>query len=232
MVTTRAGSQPIRLLRQVATSSRASSLFDLASSGVYQAGHVTAAAGELLPHRFTLTTHWPQPTVRRYTLCCTFPNLAIGRRYRPLCSVKPGLSSPGRCLATDRQAANRPAARSDHLAHPCDNLILAPRSAFPQCPCPIADRSPRQRFALALQYGCAVRLCSTAVQYGCAGATRPLQNSPAIQLLRRGRSNGRRNCDNRQSCSPSATDSNRCNQDSSSPKRETLCHQKRSGVCF
>lgn len=34
-----------------------SPLFDLASSGVYQASQVTLAAGELLPHRFTLTTH-------------------------------------------------------------------------------------------------------------------------------------------------------------------------------
>ena len=35
-------------------------------------------------------------TVRRCTFCCTFPNLSAGRRYRPLCPMKPGLSSPGR----------------------------------------------------------------------------------------------------------------------------------------
>ena len=34
--------------------------------------------------------------VRRCTFCCTVPNLAAGRRYRPLCPAKPGLSSPGR----------------------------------------------------------------------------------------------------------------------------------------
>ncbi len=42
------------------TGGRASPLFDLASSGVYQASLVTEAAGELLPHRFTLTTHRPK----------------------------------------------------------------------------------------------------------------------------------------------------------------------------
>ena len=76
-------------------SGSASSLFDLASGGVYQASRVAAAAGELLPHRFTLTTHQRRAlAVRRYAFCGTFPNLAIGRRYRPPCSTKPGLSSP------------------------------------------------------------------------------------------------------------------------------------------
>ena len=32
-------------------------------------------------------------TVRRSTLCCTFPNLTAGRRYRPSCPSEPGLSS-------------------------------------------------------------------------------------------------------------------------------------------
>ncbi len=32
-------------------------LFGLAPNGVYKAGRVTSAAGALLPHRFTLTTH-------------------------------------------------------------------------------------------------------------------------------------------------------------------------------
>ena len=35
-------------------------------------------------------------TVRRFAFCGTVPNLAAGRRYRPLCPAKPGLSSPGR----------------------------------------------------------------------------------------------------------------------------------------
>ena len=34
--------------------------------------------------------------VRRYAFCCTVPNLTAGRRYRPLCPAKPGLSSPSR----------------------------------------------------------------------------------------------------------------------------------------
>lgn len=56
------GNDPSRLVapRFQATSRLkrvASPLFDLASGGVYQASRVTAAAGELLPHRFTLTTH-------------------------------------------------------------------------------------------------------------------------------------------------------------------------------
>ena len=32
-------------------------------------------------------------TVRRSALCCTFPNLTAGRRYRPSCPSEPGLSS-------------------------------------------------------------------------------------------------------------------------------------------
>lgn len=50
-------SQPTRTGSGADTASGASSssLFDLASDGVYQAGGVTSAAGELLPHRFTLT---------------------------------------------------------------------------------------------------------------------------------------------------------------------------------
>jgi len=30
---------------------------------------------------------------RRYIFCCTFPDLAVGRRYRPPCPAVPGLSS-------------------------------------------------------------------------------------------------------------------------------------------
>ena len=90
----------------------ACSLFDLASSGVCRADRVTPTAGELLPHLCTLTTHQLALAVRRLSLCGTFPNLAAGRRYRPLCPTKPGLSSPRRSLfagprtnETSRQAA-------------------------------------------------------------------------------------------------------------------------------
>jgi len=41
-------------------------LFDLAPGGVYRASSVTRAAGELLPHRFTLT-----PTRGRFVFCGT-----------------------------------------------------------------------------------------------------------------------------------------------------------------
>ena len=45
-------------------------------------------------------------TVRRSTFCCTFPNLAAGRRYRPSCPAEPGLSS--RCVASsDRPTLSR-----------------------------------------------------------------------------------------------------------------------------
>ena len=46
---------------RLAARKRASLLFDLASSGVYQAKQVTLLAGELLPHRFTLTTRRERP---------------------------------------------------------------------------------------------------------------------------------------------------------------------------
>ena len=90
--------------------SAASILFDLAPGGVYQAGRVTPTAGALLPHRFSLTTHRTSTwilslTVRRSTLCCTFPNLAAGRRYRPPCPSEPGLSSSHQ---KDDQRPSRP----------------------------------------------------------------------------------------------------------------------------
>ena len=83
-------------------------LFGLAPDGVYQAAEVTLSAGVLLPHRFTLTTHLPRQTVRRSILCCTFPSLTVGRRYRPSCPAEPGLSSN-----RDRQSLPRV---SDRLA--------------------------------------------------------------------------------------------------------------------
>jgi len=85
-------------------------LFGLASDGVYQADRVTPAAGALLPHRFTLTTHriLADTAVRRSVLCCTFPSLTAGRRYRPSCPAKPGLSSRDRRLASKRPASDHP----------------------------------------------------------------------------------------------------------------------------
>ena len=54
---TRESSEPGRLARLLRRGRTiACPLFDLASSGVYRADRVTSIAGELLPHRFTLTT--------------------------------------------------------------------------------------------------------------------------------------------------------------------------------
>lgn len=44
-------------------------LLGLAPDGVYLATNITARAGGLLHHPFTLT-----PLPRRYTLCCTVPS--------------------------------------------------------------------------------------------------------------------------------------------------------------
>lgn len=72
------------------------SLFGLAPNGVYLADWVTPAAGELLPHRFTLTTRQSTAVDRPFgglLSVALFPDLATGRRYRPFCSAEPGLSS-------------------------------------------------------------------------------------------------------------------------------------------
>ena len=65
-------------------------LFGLAPDGVYRAKPVTRPAGELLPHRFTLTS---RRTGGRSLFCGTFPNLAAGGRYPPSHPTEPGLSS-------------------------------------------------------------------------------------------------------------------------------------------
>jgi hypothetical protein len=104
----------------VASRTDSSSLFGLASGGVYRAERVATPAGALLPHRFTLACgkregRWQRiddrswkpsllsiichlsstlsPPHRRSTLCCTFPSLAAGGRYPPPCPATPGLSS-------------------------------------------------------------------------------------------------------------------------------------------
>ena len=59
-------------------------------------------------------------TVRRFALCCTFPGLTAGRRYRPSHSLEPGLSSSHR--------KRRPA------------IVPPTRDAIRQDDRPIADR--------------------------------------------------------------------------------------------
>src|SRR5882672_7596119 len=70
-------------------------LFGLSPSGVYRAGGVTAPAGALLPHRFTLAACF-RP--RRFIFCGTFPGIAPAGGYPALCPVELGLSS-GRASA-------------------------------------------------------------------------------------------------------------------------------------
>ncbi len=65
-------------------------LFGLAPGGVYLAGPVTRTAGELLPHRFTLTCPLRG---RRSVLCGTIPGVAPAGRYPAPCSAELGLSS-------------------------------------------------------------------------------------------------------------------------------------------
>ncbi len=83
------------------------SLFDLAPGGVCLARLVTQPAGELLPHRFTLTSRAGGPP-RRSTFCCTFPGLAAGGRYPSPCPAQPGLSSRRVPLRADMAAPPRP----------------------------------------------------------------------------------------------------------------------------
>lgn len=62
------------------------SLFDLASSGVCQADGVTPAAGKLLPHLFTLTTHRPesQPFGGSFSVTLSLTLRLVGVTDRPV----------------------------------------------------------------------------------------------------------------------------------------------------
>jgi len=99
--------------------SRPCTLFGLASDGVYRAGRVTPAAGALLPHRFTLATRriLAESAVRRFAFCCTFPSLTTGRRYRPSCPMKPGLSSRVAPPLVGRDASDHPTHFRTRLQH-------------------------------------------------------------------------------------------------------------------
>lgn len=79
------------------------SLSGLAPDEVYRADRVTAAAGGLLPHRFTLT---PGFRPRRSAFCGTVSRVAPGGCYPPSCPAEPGRSS-----AHDRDRATRPSCR-------------------------------------------------------------------------------------------------------------------------
>ena len=78
-------------------------LFGLAPRGVYLAGRVTTAAGELLPHRFT---HYPgKPGLEYSLLHLSFPR-QIGRpgSYPARCPTVFGLSSSAKAKAIIRRA--------------------------------------------------------------------------------------------------------------------------------
>ncbi len=81
-------------------------LSDLAPGEVYRAGYVTAAAGGLLHHRFTLTAG---RSPRRSVLCGTVSRVSPGGCYPPPCSVEPGRSSAPR-PARSASAVTRPSA--------------------------------------------------------------------------------------------------------------------------
>ena len=84
-------------------------LFGLAPSGVCRASDVTTGAGELLPHRFTLTSG-NKRSPRRSAFCGTFLPITGTGRYPAPCPMELGLSSPP--AAEKRQARS-----SDHLTY-------------------------------------------------------------------------------------------------------------------
>ena len=69
-------------------------LFGLAPGGVYLAPDVTTGTGELLPHRFTLTSRRRRNrSMRRFAFCCTFLLVTETGSYPAPCPGEPGLSS-------------------------------------------------------------------------------------------------------------------------------------------
>jgi len=97
------------------------SLSGLAPDEVYRADRVTAVAGGLLPHRFTLTAG---RSPRRSAFCGTVSRVAPGGCYPPSCPAEPGRSSA-----------------SDHSD---DAAVLPTRSRFQTTArSPVRRRTPR-----------------------------------------------------------------------------------------
>jgi hypothetical protein len=92
-------------------------LLGLAPGGVCLAGPVTRAAGELLPHLFTLT-------VTADCFCGTVHRVAPPGCYPAPCSVELGLSSDGLPLVNDEVIVWEGAAR-DRLARLSTDLTIA-----------------------------------------------------------------------------------------------------------
>ncbi len=70
-------------------------LFGLAPGGVYRARPVTRPAGELLPHRFTLTSTHSEEEAKAVCFLwhCPYSNESSGGRYPPPRPLESGLSS-------------------------------------------------------------------------------------------------------------------------------------------
>ena len=80
-----------------------------------QPGHPGCRCALTAPfHPYLIPLGRSQASHRRYFFCGTFPDLTIGRRYRPPCPAEPGLSSLSSCLAVREPPVAR---NSDHSAH-------------------------------------------------------------------------------------------------------------------
>src|SRR5207249_4711079 len=95
---------PVRPTRQLGRAALERCLLDLAPGGACRAEPVTRPAGELLPHRFTLT--FATMPRRRSALCCAVREVAPAWLSPAPCPSESGLSSIG---ALDPTAAARPA---------------------------------------------------------------------------------------------------------------------------
>ena len=98
-----------RPTRELGRATLGALLFGLAPGGVYRASGVTTGAGELLPHRFTLTPG-NKASPRRFAFCGTFLPVTGTGRYPAPCPVELGLSSPP-------STAKRQERSSDHLTY-------------------------------------------------------------------------------------------------------------------
>jgi hypothetical protein len=98
-----------RPTRELGRATLCALLFGLAPSGVCRASDVTTGAGELLPHRFTLTSR-NKRLPRRSAFCGTFLPIAGTGSYPAPRPLELGLSSPP--AAEERQTRS-----SDHLTY-------------------------------------------------------------------------------------------------------------------
>jgi len=91
----------------------AAPLFGLAPDGVYRARPVARPAGELLPHRFTLTSRRGRRGGGLFSVALSLPSTG-GGRYPPSRPAESGLSSP----TTRPPSEDDDRVRSGHPARP------------------------------------------------------------------------------------------------------------------